>query len=363
MAAEALIAVGLAFGERRVGEQRGRDRLQREADAELLHHVGFGRIIEVHLDRAGAEHHVEPEPADLRHVVEHDRVAALGHDRQSSRALVGPHAEAEEAEPEPLADRLALVRVPSRLGAGLVQVLERRAAQFELAGRLEADGAVRRRQRDDVAASSTGSQPYPVRPVRGRGSRPARRSSARVVGEAIDEFLVLGADAPVGRAASPRPRRPTSRSARLSIGRVVSVRVVRWRRLRASRQRRQHFRAYGRQKLSASRRRPPCRAASAARAAVSARRIRGPSEIATRFGAARISAQLLVGEPAFGAGQDQRRPGLKASRDRLRRRLRRRSTRVPARRSGRAVRRAGPAPRSPARAVRPHCSAASVAIA
>ena len=42
VAAEALVAVGLAFGERRIGEQRGRDRLQRQADAELLHHVGFG---------------------------------------------------------------------------------------------------------------------------------------------------------------------------------------------------------------------------------------------------------------------------------------------------------------------------------
>ena len=41
VAAEALVAVGLAFGERRVGEQRGGDRLQRQADAELLHHVGF----------------------------------------------------------------------------------------------------------------------------------------------------------------------------------------------------------------------------------------------------------------------------------------------------------------------------------
>ena len=63
------VAVGLAFGERRIGEQRGGERLQREADAELLHHVGFGRIIEIDLDRAGPQHHVEAEAADPRHVV------------------------------------------------------------------------------------------------------------------------------------------------------------------------------------------------------------------------------------------------------------------------------------------------------
>ena len=44
-------AVGLALGERRVGEHRGRDRLQREPDAQLLDHVGFGREIEVRLHR------------------------------------------------------------------------------------------------------------------------------------------------------------------------------------------------------------------------------------------------------------------------------------------------------------------------
>ena len=96
MAAEALVAVGLALGERRVGEQRRRHRLQGEADAELLHHVGFGRIIEVHLDGAGTQHHVEAEAANFGHVAEHDRVAALGHDRQIVTALVGPHPGAEE---------------------------------------------------------------------------------------------------------------------------------------------------------------------------------------------------------------------------------------------------------------------------
>ena len=111
MASKALIAVGLAFGERRVGEERGRDRLERQSDAELLNHIGFAGIIEVHLDRARAKHHVESEVADLGHVVQHDRVAALGHHREVGARLVRPHAEPEEAEPEPLADLLALVQV------------------------------------------------------------------------------------------------------------------------------------------------------------------------------------------------------------------------------------------------------------
>ena len=199
MAAEALVAVGLAFGERRIGEQRGGDRLERQADAELLHHVGFGRIIEIDLDGAGAEHHVEAEVADLRHVAEHDRVAALGHDRQLAAGLVGPHADAEEAEPKPVADRLALLEVTGRFGTGLVEVLERRARQLELARGLEADGAVGAGQRDDLAVlldrppAELGQAEQKVADA----ARLVPRRRAMIVA-AIDELLVLGADAPIG---------------------------------------------------------------------------------------------------------------------------------------------------------------------
>jgi hypothetical protein len=57
------------------------DRLQRHRNPQLLHHVGFGREIEIGLHRAGPEHHVEAVLADLRHVVAHDLVAALRHHR------------------------------------------------------------------------------------------------------------------------------------------------------------------------------------------------------------------------------------------------------------------------------------------
>ena len=59
--AEGEEAVGLALGEGRIGEERGGERLQGEADLKLARHVGFGGVIEIDLDGAGAEHHVEPE--------------------------------------------------------------------------------------------------------------------------------------------------------------------------------------------------------------------------------------------------------------------------------------------------------------
>jgi len=47
-------------------------RLQRQADAEFFHHVGFGFEIQIHLHGAGAEHHVQTIAADTRHVIAHD---------------------------------------------------------------------------------------------------------------------------------------------------------------------------------------------------------------------------------------------------------------------------------------------------
>ena len=97
-------AVRLALGEGRIGEERGGDRLQRQADAELVAHVGFVGEIEVHLHRAGAEHHVEAAGADLRHVVGHDLVARFRHDRRLGERPFRAHAEAEEADAERIGD-------------------------------------------------------------------------------------------------------------------------------------------------------------------------------------------------------------------------------------------------------------------
>ena len=77
----AQVAIRLAFGEWRIGKQRSGNRLQRQRDAELFHHVGFGGVIQIHLHGAGAGHHVQPQIADLGHVVAHDPIATLGHPR------------------------------------------------------------------------------------------------------------------------------------------------------------------------------------------------------------------------------------------------------------------------------------------
>src|SRR3546814_6715695 len=130
----------------------GGERLKGETDAELLGHVGFGAIVEIGLDGAGSEHHVEAEIADLGHVAQHDLVAALGHDGEVGAGLVRPHAEAKETEPQPFARFLAAGEVAPGLGTRLVKSLKLRAGELQLAGGLETDGPVRPRQRDGVAA-------------------------------------------------------------------------------------------------------------------------------------------------------------------------------------------------------------------
>ena len=190
-------AVGAALGKGRGSKERGRERLKCQAHPELLHHVGLARIVEVGLDGAGAQHHVEPHAADARHMVQHDLVAALGHDRQFGARLVGPHADAEEAEPELGADFLDLLQVAAGFGAGLMQIFERRARQFKLARGFQADGAVAARERDDMTALDH-RLPAEARERHQKVADAAGFVVARrpVIAGAIDEFLVLGADPP-----------------------------------------------------------------------------------------------------------------------------------------------------------------------
>ena len=125
MAAIGQVTVGLPFGEGRIGEECRRQRLQRKAGAEFLHHGRLARIVEIDLDGAGPQHHIEPQIADAGHVVLHDLVAALGHHRQVGSRLVRPHAEAEEAHAELFAYRLDLRQMAPGFRAGFVQVFER----------------------------------------------------------------------------------------------------------------------------------------------------------------------------------------------------------------------------------------------
>ena len=138
---ERQIAVGLALGERRVREQRGSDRLQRDRHAKLLDHVGFGREIEIGLHRAGAIHHVEAERADLRHVGGHDFVASLRHFRYFGARPTRRHADAEKADTQRLRHFAHLREMRHELARRLMHSAQLRTGQFELTARLERDGA------------------------------------------------------------------------------------------------------------------------------------------------------------------------------------------------------------------------------
>ena len=139
LGAVGLIAVGPAVGERRVGEQRGRHRLKREACAQLGDHVGLVAEIQVHLHGGGAEHHVESAASPRRHVARHDAVALLRHHRRLGQRPFRREAQPEKADAELAADFAHLGEMLAKFLVGLVHGLERRAGQFELAAGLEAD--------------------------------------------------------------------------------------------------------------------------------------------------------------------------------------------------------------------------------
>ncbi len=191
--------VRAALAERRRREHRGRDRLQRQADAELLDHVGFGGEVEVHLDRAGAEHHFETEAADARHVALHDAVAALRHHRHVFKARGRVVAEADEACADFLGDLAHLIEMFVRLGAGFVDAPEWRAGELQLATGFQADcGAGGVLQADDVRAfvdrlpAAEAPQAFEHRADARLPLIRERRQRFQVVAE----LFVLGADAP-----------------------------------------------------------------------------------------------------------------------------------------------------------------------
>ena len=151
-AAPGLEAVRLALRERRIGEQRGRQRLQLQRDLHLAPHVGFRREVEIHLDRAAAVHHVEAVAADLRHVGGHDVVARFRHARRLGKRPFRAAAKAEKPDAERFRDLAQLREMGVALAAGLMDRLERCAREFELAARLERDRALSGRldEPDDV---------------------------------------------------------------------------------------------------------------------------------------------------------------------------------------------------------------------
>ena len=196
--AVAQVAVGLAFGERRIGEQRGGDRLQRQRYAELLHHVRFGRVVQVHLYRAGAGHHVQAERTDLGHVRTHDLVATLGHPGHLVALPLRLEAHAEETQLQFAGHLRHFVEVGAGLHAGLVDGLQRRTGQLQLTGRFQRHRGAIAQQGDRVAVLLHRLPAEADQAVEQRFDAALAFEGRRAqVIQAEPELLVLGADAPL----------------------------------------------------------------------------------------------------------------------------------------------------------------------
>ena len=122
LSAEGLEAVRFAFGKRRVGEQRGGQRLQGERDAQLAGHVGLAGVIEVDLHGTRAGHHIQPVLPDQRHVAAHDGVAAFGHPVHGVAAMQRLKPERGEPEAERVGHAAHFGEMRQQLGARTVQV-------------------------------------------------------------------------------------------------------------------------------------------------------------------------------------------------------------------------------------------------
>ncbi len=102
----------------------------------------FAGKIEIRLHRAGAEHHVEAERADLRHVAGHDLVALLRHHRRLGARPLRAHAEIEEADTEGGGDFPQGGEIPVEFRLGRMRVGARGARKLELTAGLERDSAI-----------------------------------------------------------------------------------------------------------------------------------------------------------------------------------------------------------------------------
>ena len=200
VAAIGVVAAGLSLDEGRVGEQRRGDRLERQPDPHLAHHVELGLEVQIDLHGAGPDHHVEPERPPLRHVVAHDLVAALGHPRDVVPLRARVEAESDQADAELSRHLLHLGEMGVHLVAGLVDGFQRRARQFQLPARLQRDVAVRLGERDGVAVLQHRLPAETRQPLEQRADTPRSLIGRGFEGLQMEhELLVLGADPPVRR--------------------------------------------------------------------------------------------------------------------------------------------------------------------
>ncbi len=198
MAAETEEAVRLALGERRIGEQSRGERLQSQAGAEFLHHIGFGGEIEIHLHGTGAIHHVEAEIALLGHILGHDLVAPLGHHRDIGAAPFWLHAEAGHGDAHLLTHLAHLLEMGADLNTGLMDGFQRRARQFELPARFQRDRLVVEQQRDGLAILlhrlPAETLQFLQQPADAGGAIIGHRAE---IMRGIGQLFVFGADAPI----------------------------------------------------------------------------------------------------------------------------------------------------------------------
>mmetsp|Transcript_738 Transcript_738/g.2243 ORF Transcript_738/g.2243 Transcript_738/m.2243 type:complete len:219 (-) Transcript_738:393-1049(-) len=196
MAAEALEAVGLAVGEGAVCKQGSGNRLEGEPDAELLNHVPLAAVVEVDLDRAGAEHHVQAHGAHSGHVRLHQLVAALWHHRDVLHRPLRVEPHSKEAHSHLLGNGLCLVEVAIDLSAGFVDAVKRGTAELKLATRLQGDALSTHLAANDAVPLHHGLPPEAVH------YELEELLDLRVVGAGVvirveHNFLVLCPDPPV----------------------------------------------------------------------------------------------------------------------------------------------------------------------
>ena len=133
-------------------------------------------------------------------MLQHDAIAALGHDRQLCARFVRPHAKAKKTKAELGADFLHLLQMAAGFGAGLVQVFKWRAGKFKLSGGFQADIAIRTTERDDIVAFHNG---FPA--IAGHRHQKIADATGFVIGRrtmvsgAVHELFVLRPDPPAGR--------------------------------------------------------------------------------------------------------------------------------------------------------------------
>ena len=156
LGAVAAAAPRRALVERRVREERRRDRPEPHTDAQLADRVLLAGEVVVGLHGGRAAHHVEAVLSALGEVDLHDPVASLRDPVEVGLLRERVEADAEPHEPEVVGDVADLGEVSARLRADAVHVRQRRARELELATRLERDRREPAPQRDQRTARLLG---------------------------------------------------------------------------------------------------------------------------------------------------------------------------------------------------------------